>query len=112
MQLKKTTLFVTVAFAALFMASSVNAECKLSGEASGVIQDKDLVRFNTNLNGVNAQYARTFDDTSKAGKAMTVEPSSNCEAIVYHGSGAHERVKPGTSGTVPADARGVGCLCP
>ena len=95
MKLKKTTLFVTAAFAGFFMASSAYAECKLSGEASGVIQDKDLVRFNTNLNGVNAQYARTFDDTSKAGKAMTVESSSNCEAIVYHGSGAHERSRTG-----------------
>lgn len=108
MKLKKTALFATTAFTAFFMASSANAECKLSG--GGVIQDNDLVRFNTNLNG-EAQYARTFDDTSMAGKAYTVEPSSNCDAIVYHGSGAHERVKRGTSGAVPADARGVGCDC-
>ena len=108
MKMKVTTLFATAAFAAFFMASSAHAECKLSG--GGVIQDNDLVRFNTNLNG-ETQYARTFTDTSMAGKSLTVSPSSKCDAIVYQGSGAHTRVKRGTSGTVPSDARGVGCDC-
>jgi len=112
MKLKVTALFA-IAAATFFMASSVHAECKLSANdksKSGIIVDNDLVRFNTNLNG-EVQYARTFDDTKWAGKALTVEASSKCDAIVYHGSGAHTRVKRGTSGAVPSDARGVGCDC-
>jgi len=108
MKIKVSTLSATAAFAAFFIVSSAHAECKLSG--GGVIQDNDLVRFNTNLNG-ETQYARTFTDTSMAGKSLTVSPSAKCDAIVYQGSGAHTRVKRGTSGTVPSDARGVGCDC-
>jgi hypothetical protein len=83
MKLKVTTLFAIAAFATFFMASSARAECKLFANdksRSGTIVDNDLVRFNTNLNG-EVQYARTFDDISWAGKALTVEASSKCDAI-------------------------------
>jgi hypothetical protein len=106
--MKVSTILATAAFAAFFIASTAQAECKLSG--GGVIQNNDLVRFNTNLNG-ETQYARTFDDTSWAAKSFTVTPSSSCDAIVYLGSGAHVRVKRGTTGDVPTGSRGVGCDC-
>ena len=108
MKMKVMTVFATTAFSAFIVASSAHAECKLSG--GGVIRDNDLVRFNANHNE-ETQYTRTFTDTNMAGKSLTVSPSANCDAIVYHGSGAHERVKRGTSGTVPSDTRGVGCDC-
>lgn len=113
MKSKIATFLATAALAASFIASSAYAECKLHGAGKeGIIVDNDLVRFSTNLTG-ETNYARTFDDTSWASQELTVEASANCDAIVYPGSGGkgHVRIKGGTSGPVPADARGVGCQC-
>ncbi len=113
MKSKVATLLTAAALAASFIASNAHAECMLHGAGKeGTIVDNDLVRFNTNLTG-EASYARTFDDPSWAGHELTVEATANCDAIVYPGSGGkgHVRVKGGTSGQVPPDARGVGCQC-
>lgn len=103
--------FVAGALLAMGLAGQAAAECKISSaQRSGVIQNNDLVRFNTNLNG-EKQYKATYDDKAWAGTAATVEPVGKCEGIVYHAKGAHVRIKSGQKGDVPADARGVGCSC-